>query len=63
MGKRREPVFGEDQIEHTETRCSACDAARRRNDWERHDLGKPCDICAGRGVDYIGRRCRHAEFV
>jgi hypothetical protein len=24
----------------------------------RHRLGQPCDICDGRGFDYLGRPCR-----
>ncbi len=40
------------------TLCSACDDVRRRQ-WKPHLVGKPCDICGGRGYDYLDRVCRH----
>lgn len=40
------------------TRCAECDDARHR-DGTPQKVGQPCDICDGRGYDYLGRLCRH----
>jgi len=46
---------------HTPAHCSKCDE-RRRKDGLPQKVGQPCDICDGRGFDYIGRPCRHAHI-
>lgn len=38
--------------------CEKCDEARKR-DGTPWKIGEPCDVCDGRGVDYLGRDCRH----
>jgi hypothetical protein len=43
--------------------CEKCDAVRARRLETRHLVGRPCDICDGRGWDYLGRRCRHCSEV
>lgn len=41
--------------------CPKCDVGRGLSDCylDLNRLGTPCDICAGTGYDYLGRRCRH----
>lgn len=39
--------------------CLRCDRRRDRPNDRPQDIGKPCDICAGTGSDYLGRTCRH----
>lgn len=38
--------------------CADCDAERKVAGQDAR-LGRPCDICGGFGVDYLGRPCRH----
>lgn len=42
--------------------CKTCDNLRERHGL-RSRVGFPCDICDGRGVDYLGRDCRHCRAV
>lgn len=49
----------DDKSIHTATQCSKCDTERLK--YHRHLIGKPCDICGGTGINYLGRKCRHAE--
>jgi hypothetical protein len=57
---RREGVgLMPDGRERTATTCSPCDDLRKRKGTPQL-VGQPCDICDGRGIDYLGRACRHA---
>lgn len=40
--------------------CAKCDEARRIAG-DLNNIGRPCDICADSGIDYLQRPCRHCR--
>lgn len=42
--------------------CSQCDIERKVAG-QASRIGQPCDICGGRGYDYLGRSCRHCSSL
>ena len=40
-------------------KCVKCDRLRDLFGEPSYRIGRTCDICDGRGVDFLGRKCRH----